>query len=160
MHFSKSSRYLQTSFVGLVVFGIDFSSLICHYPLQKRQRSVLQTCLLYALLYWCRVVNDQVFPTIYLFGITTSMDALWQLSCTPPLQVLLRDNFENFLAKWRNTDSSQILAFSLPPPSWYLFTFFLASNRKKDCSGIIFVSLYFDGGKRIFTSGSSWHIQS
>lgn len=131
MHFSKSSRHLQTSFVGL---GILWHRLIqFDLPLSTTKESKVSLADLFALCspVLSRAVNDQVFLTAYLFTITTSVNALWQLSCTSPLQVLLRDNLENFLAKSKNTDSSQILAFSLPPQSWYLLVFFPTSNRRK-----------------------------
>lgn len=48
-------------------FGTNFSSFKCHYPPKEGQRSILQTCLLYLLLYQGAVVNDQVLLTIYLF---------------------------------------------------------------------------------------------
>lgn len=109
-------------------FLADFSSFICHYPPKEGQRSILQTCLLYLLLYWGTVVNDQALLTIYLFGIASSMavHALWQLSCTPSPQVLLRDNDEKFLAKGRNTNYHKLWHLLC-----HLLMFFLASNRKK-----------------------------
>lgn len=85
------------------------------------------------LLYWGTVVNDQGLLTTYLLGITSSVavDALWQLSCTPNPQVLLRHNDEKLLVKRRNTSSSQTLASSLPTPSWHILMFCFASNTKR-----------------------------